>query len=113
MREFNIRHVVDEIGKVVVVGSSISTEVDLSFGIKGDVPKINMTDVVHLTNMLANLLVDAFKFTTRGNVHVGIDGLAQETLPDDRKLQLKVIVTDTGCGIDDTTELFLCIRSRT
>jgi len=65
---------------------------DLIIGVSGDAPNSFTTDKMRLSQILKNLLSNAFKFTSKGKVSLSIGYQAKEET-------LTFAVTDTGIGI--------------
>lgn len=65
---------------------------DLVIGVSDDVPSTFTTDRMRLSQILKNLLSNAFKFTSKGKVSFSIGYLSKEQA-------LTFAVTDTGIGI--------------
>ena len=85
----------------VARGKSLSFSVDVA----ADCPATIVTDQQRLRQILKNLLSNAFKFTERGTVRVGIGLAGSGWSPETESLAhatgvLAVSVTDTGIGID-------------
>jgi signal transduction histidine kinase/CheY-like chemotaxis protein len=68
----------------------------LTLDIKENVPAILEGDATHLTQILVNLVGNAIKFTDQGSVRIEVNN---ESVTDDR-LQLGIVISDTGIGID-------------
>jgi CheY-like chemotaxis protein len=71
-------------------------QIELLCWIDPDVPQWVMTDVVRLRQILVNLVGNALKFTSRGEVEVRVEPAG--TLGPERP-QLAITVRDTGAGI--------------
>ncbi|HJV92279.1 MAG TPA: ATP-binding protein [Azonexus sp.] len=70
--------------------------VNLRFVKSDGVPPVLLGDALRLGQILINLVGNAVKFTTHGEIEVSVG--APETLPD-RRLRLNFTVRDTGIGI--------------
>lgn len=70
---------------------------DLIIGVSGDAPNSFTTDKMRLSQILKNLLSNAFKFTSQGKVSLSIGYQAKEET-------LTFAVTDTGIGIAKTKQ---------
>ncbi len=70
----------------------------LAYDIPADVPEVIGSDVTRLRQILMNLVSNAVKFTSAGEVTISVH---QEQQPDDSTLQLFFEVTDTGIGIPE------------
>jgi signal transduction histidine kinase/CheY-like chemotaxis protein/HPt (histidine-containing phosphotransfer) domain-containing protein len=69
-----------------------------------DVPGDLVGDPIRLTQILANLLGNAFKFTDEGSVKLSVDSQAMDA----KKVRLSFTIEDTGIGIpeDKLTNIF-------
>jgi len=67
----------------------------LRFSIDEQTPRVVVGDVTRLRQILVNLVGNALKFTSRGEVFVSVTG----RLVGDRTYELQFIVKDTGIGI--------------
>ncbi|MEI8204094.1 MAG: PAS domain S-box protein [Bacteroidota bacterium] len=63
-----------------------------------NIPEVLMGDPVRLHQIILNLVSNAVKFTSKGQITVGVKILAQ----DQEKVILEFAVTDTGIGIAET-----------
>ncbi|WP_435625205.1 ATP-binding protein [Flagellimonas sp.] len=94
-KEKNIREIVEDVRKLfLAVGESknigISTKVD------SEVPKYLLLDEVRLKQVLSNLVGNAVKFSSKGNVDIKV------SFPDKIKGEiLKIEVIDQGMGISN------------
>ena len=77
-------------------------DVALVVNIGDTVPKLIHTDQGMLRQVLINLIGNALKFTTRGEVRVQVSADRAERTGD--PLLLRFMVTDTGTGIDLSTQ---------
>ncbi|WP_461487430.1 ATP-binding protein, partial [Pedobacter sp.] len=66
--------------------------IDLVIGISGDAPHTFTTDKMRLSQILKNLLSNAFKFTSKGKVSLSIGYNQKDST-------LRFMVSDTGIGI--------------
>lgn len=87
--------------------SELSTERDIAFNLNRQQQTLFMWyDKDKLQKILNNLLNNAFKFTAKG----GIINLSQqqERMPNSNDMAVKIIVSDTGCGIskEDISHIF-------
>jgi signal transduction histidine kinase/CheY-like chemotaxis protein len=71
-------------------------KLSLSLEIKENVPGLLEGDAKHLTQIMVNLVGNAIKFTGKGSVRIEVNN---EGITDDR-VQLGIIVSDTGIGIN-------------
>jgi len=89
----NIEEVLD-----VFAGKAAATGIDLVYEIAYDVPPQITGDSIRLRQVLMNLVGNAIKFTSKGEIYVGVRLLKQ--LPGD-EVQLGFEVRDTGIGIPE------------
>jgi signal transduction histidine kinase/HPt (histidine-containing phosphotransfer) domain-containing protein len=82
-----------------------SLGINLRFVKADDVPRVVLGDALRLGQILINLVSNAIKFTTRGEIEVSVD--QAEVLPD-QAIRLNFAVRDTGIGIplDQQEHLF-------
>lgn len=95
VHQFNLRHCVEEVmdlfsGKVAQVG------LDLVYQIGFEVPLQIIADSMRLKQVLINLVGNAIKFTSKGEVFLGISLMNRN---DDHSLELAFEIKDTGIGI--------------
>lgn len=72
-------------------------EIELSYSVSPDVPRILLGDPYRLKQILINLVSNSVKFTKKGKVHFSLK--AKGVKPPDLELVLEVV--DTGIGIDE------------
>ncbi len=77
-------------------------DVSLAVDVDGDVPTVLHTDQGMLRQVLINLIGNALKFTSAGEVRVHVSADRAERAGDPSKLRFTV--TDTGVGIDRNTQ---------
>ena len=70
--------------------------VKLSMHLDESIPALIVTDALRLRQILLNIVGNAVKFTSRGEVDVRIHSVV---LPGQSSAQLAFTVTDTGCGV--------------
>ncbi len=77
--------------------------VEINYWQEADVPAAIVGDVTRLRQVLVNLLANAVKFTTQGEITVRVERVPDETQP-----MLRFAVRDTGIGIraEQLSELF-------
>ncbi len=94
IRPFNLDELIEEI----VTPFRLMTSDDVQFiaSIDPAVPVYIRGDAVRLKQIIANLLNNAFKFTTKGQVVLNISSLPGE----EQKVTLHCSISDTGIGID-------------
>ena len=92
---FSIRDLIQSVGMMF---NSRATEKKLSFHIRisEEVPDMLQGDPTRLTQILVNLLGNAFKFTDKGNIDISVKLLSVE----DSTAQLGIEIADSGIGID-------------
>lgn len=93
--QFNLRQCIEEVmdifsGKVARIG------LDLVYQIGYEVPAHIIADSLRLKQVLINLVGNAIKFTSKGEVFLGVSLLSRT---DDHSLELAFEVKDTGIGI--------------
>ncbi|HEV7381097.1 MAG TPA: ATP-binding protein, partial [Dyadobacter sp.] len=92
--EFNLRACLEDVIDIFA-SKSADQNVDLLLSIETGVPEIIIGDSLRMRQILINLINNALKFTSKGEVVVSVrasDGANAQTL-------LKFKVTDTGIGI--------------
>ena len=95
MHDFDLRNCIEEVLDVFGQKAS-SIGLDLVYQIDNNVPTQIIGDGLRLRQILMNLVGNAIKFTTEGEVFVSVHAI--KTLYDD-KLDLLFEVKDTGIGI--------------
>ncbi len=80
----------------VMVPSANAKGVALSFELMTDEDLLVLTDPLRLKQILINLVSNAVKFTSSGNVWVRVRSLFQA---DGKQVELSMEVEDTGCGL--------------
>ena len=68
--------------------------VEIRWQAEPDLPPLT-TDALKLEEILQNLIGNAYKFTPRGSIEVGVRGLQEEKL-------IEFVVADTGIGIGES-----------
>ncbi len=93
--EFSIR---DSVGKTLHILSSRASQkgLELAYHIKPDVPDCVIADEGRFRQILINLVGNAIKFTSEGEVLVSI---SEEARLKDDQVSLQISVQDTGIGI--------------
>ena len=91
---FSVRDLVEESIKTLAAGAH-AKGLELVGGIRPDVPKFVLGDATRIRQILVNLVGNAVKFTTNGEVSVDV---RHEEIEGDRLL-LRFAVRDTGIGI--------------
>ncbi|MDQ7091257.1 MAG: response regulator [Methylococcales bacterium] len=90
----NLKNVLDDISNLTLVKAE-KKSIGLRFSLEKDIPLCLIGDPLRLTQILLNLVTNAIKFTTTGDVLVSITLLAAES----NKVRLKFCVADTGVGL--------------
>ncbi|WP_410772268.1 response regulator [Fontibacillus sp. BL9] len=81
---------------------ALSSGLDLRIELESSVPAEIQTDGHRVKQILRNLLSNAFKFTSQGEISLSIKSAMAETLPpalDPSRDYLEMVVKDTGIGI--------------
>ncbi|MFY7827201.1 MAG: response regulator [Flectobacillus sp.] len=78
-----------------------SKKLEVLLNISNDIPRFIWTDPVRLRQILVNLLGNAVKFTSQGEVELKVE--AQKTYNEDEWL-FTFAVRDTGIGIDESNQ---------
>lgn len=101
--EFDLHHCIEEVMDMFAVRVT-KKELELIYQIDPQVPSLLIGDSHRLKQVLINLLGNAFKFTEKGEIFLGVEVL--ET--GDQQVQLSFRVRDTGIGIsqDKLPQLF-------
>jgi PAS domain S-box-containing protein len=94
--DFNLRELIEETSQLLA-SSAHAKGLDFNCYLAPDVPARVAGDPMRLRQVLNNLIGNAIKFTTRGEVSVEADSAAL----DERHILLRVEVRDTGIGIPD------------
>jgi signal transduction histidine kinase/ligand-binding sensor domain-containing protein/DNA-binding response OmpR family regulator len=95
--EFELRQSIEDVLDVFS-GKAAAADIDLVYEIAPDVPDHIIGDDIRLRQVLMNLIGNSLKFTTKGEVYVGVRLLKK--LEDD-SLLLEFDVRDTGIGIPE------------
>lgn len=91
---FNLRHCIEESLDVLAPKAS-DKRLELAYLIDEQVPIAVISDMTRLRQILVNLIGNAVKFTSTGEVVVSV----QSKILDERRHQLHFSVKDTGIGI--------------
>jgi signal transduction histidine kinase/ligand-binding sensor domain-containing protein/DNA-binding response OmpR family regulator len=100
---FDLRQCIEEVMDVFSAKAS-ENGIDLLYQIDYNIPHQVIGDKYRLRQILINLISNAMKFTSRGEIFVGVDLVQREK----RKLEIAFHVRDTGIGIpeDKLSRLF-------
>lgn len=93
--DFNLRQCVEEVLDIFAVKAA-ENGLDLLYTIAEDVPLQIVGDHLRLRQILINLVGNAIKFTSQGEVGVFV---TMQKKKDDGRIELKFDVKDTGIGI--------------
>ncbi len=94
--DFDLDKVVENISRITSMQAQ-QTGVTLTFWIEPDVCRLLVGDALRLGQILLNLVNNAIKFSSEGEVHVSI----AQSWRQGNELELKVCVSDTGIGISE------------
>ncbi|HEY0176647.1 MAG TPA: ATP-binding protein, partial [Pedobacter sp.] len=102
--DFNLRQCIEEVMDMFA-GRATETGLDLVYEISPETPLQLVADSMRLKQVLINLLGNALKFTSKGEVYLGVSLVSRK--PDDT-LVLAFEVRDSGIGIpsDRLSRLF-------
>ena len=100
---FHLESVLSEVSNVTSYRAQ-EKNLEFLFHIPPDIPTGLVGDPLRLGQVLTNLINNAIKFTTEGEIYVVVETLGQE----DGRIQLKFSVKDTGIGMtsDQASRLF-------
>lgn len=95
-------HIRQELGRAVecMRARAAFKNLSLSCTMSPELPEYLNGDPTRLRQVLTNLLSNAIKFTQHGSIQVNID--CEPT--DDRRLKLRIAVSDTGIGMSPQTQ---------
>ncbi|MBK8397075.1 MAG: PAS domain S-box protein [Leptospiraceae bacterium] len=82
--------------------NSMEKNLELSFIISSNFPKIILIDELRFRQIVSNLIGNAIKFTESGSVIVKVNAVFNRNNPN--KIDLLVAVEDTGIGITDSEQ---------
>ena len=104
-RDFDLRTCVEDVLNLFA-GKASEKELDLIYEIEVNVPEVIVGDPIRLRQILTNLIGNAIKFTSEGEVFVKVFTTEFDL---DGKYNLRFEVTDTGIGISESNmkRLFL------
>ena len=91
---FDVRAFIDGL-RIVFENEALKKNLDLQISISDNVPAIIKGDENRLSQILTNLLGNAFKFTSEGSVKMSIDVASIS----DKQVLLDFVVADTGIGV--------------
>ena len=93
-RKFNFRSMIDYV-KTNHINRMTEKGLDFSITVAEDIPQCIVGDELRIVQLLNNLISNAYKFTSVGNVHVEIVKTAQSG----KRVELFFMVMDSGIGI--------------
>lgn len=93
----------DVLGSVANMMSVNAAEKDLELGInvEGDVPQSLIGDALRLQQVLTNLVSNAIKFTSQGEVTLQVELVTPEIPVNEHEVHLRFLVTDSGIGMSE------------
>jgi len=94
--EFDLYRMVDEMGDLAA-GYAFEKGLEIACRIDEDVPEFVIGDPTRIRQVVGNLLGNAVKFTSQGEVWLNVSVSARQ----ENRLTLKVEVHDTGIGISE------------
>ena len=99
---FNLCDCIDETMHLLAP-SAHEKNLELSMMIDSEVPYEVIGDAMRLQQILTNLIGNAIKFTRQGNIEIQIQRIkeAAEAEEEDKKITLKIMISDTGIGISE------------
>jgi len=93
---FDFKHIINNI--VILHAQKAETQgVNLQQKYDDELPDYVMGDPIRLRQIIINLVSNALKFTRQGEVNISIEVISN----DEKKVRLKIAVTDTGIGIPE------------
>ena len=95
--DFNLRRAIDEVAELLAIQAH-NKGIELISLIEKDVPESVHGDPTRLRQILTNLVSNAIKFTSQGEVAINVKAIEEEN---DRVL-LRFEVKDTGIGISES-----------
>lgn len=94
-KDFDLRNSIEEVLDVFAVKAA-KANLDLIYNIDNSIPPRIIGDAFRLRQILMNLVENAFKFTTKGEIFIGVKWAEQR---DKSKIKLEFEVRDTGTGM--------------
>ncbi|WP_234414411.1 ATP-binding protein [Paenibacillus sp. CAA11] len=95
LEPFSIRNVLGEAMDLLKIQAT-AKQLELSAHVHSSVPERLIGDSSRLRQVLMNLISNAIKFTTEGEIFISVDSLSDE----DGKCEIRFSVRDTGIGVD-------------
>ena len=100
--DFDLRNCIEEVLDLFA-GRAAEKKLDLIYQIDPQVPVQIVNDSHRLKQVLINLIGNAFKFTEKGEIFIGVSLLKME----DNQLQIAFKIRDTGIGIPEDKRIHL------
>ncbi|BAQ59746.1 circadian input kinase A [Geminocystis sp. NIES-3708] len=100
-RPFNLSHLIKSISDLMYHSTS-SKNINLQYFVHPDIPDNFIGDVSRLRQILLNIIGNAIKFTSEGEIFIGVEK-SKETITTKKlsdQFNLIVSIRDTGIGID-------------
>lgn len=94
--DFKIDNIIEDISGIIGVKAA-NQEIEFVINVDSEIPKILKGDPKRLTQVLLNLINNAIKFTSQGEVMLAIT--LKEDL--DESVQLNFLIKDTGIGMKE------------
>ncbi|MCP3926917.1 MAG: response regulator [Desulfobacterales bacterium] len=94
--KFNLRDIIEEVTDMYL-DKSLEKDIELIVDIDPDVPREVTTDPLRLRQILVNLITNAFKFTSEGEICISV----RKNFVKDNNAEIEFCVRDTGIGIKE------------
>ncbi len=95
-KDFDLRNCIEEVLDLFA-SKAANIGLDLIYQLNNDVPDYIVGDSLRLRQVLINLVGNAIKFTTQGEIFVSVHA----SIMNSHELELKFEVRDSGIGIPD------------
>ena len=95
--DFNLRRTIDEVAELLAIQAH-NKGIELISLIERDVPESVHGDPTRLRQIITNLVSNAIKFTSQGEVAINVKAIEEE----DARVLLRFEVKDTGIGIGES-----------
>ena len=108
----NIKELMNEV-KLIFQQKVLDKKLDFKVECSSNVPDLLIIDSLRVKQVLINLIGNAVKFTERGFISLQLN--AGDILPGTSKVDLKLIVQDSGIGIpkEDVDKIFVAFEQTT
>jgi two-component system sensor histidine kinase BarA len=90
----NLREIIEDTMQILVPGTH-DKQLELALLIQAGTPEIVQSDALRLKQILANLINNAIKFTSAGQIYINV--LCNEK--DEEQASITIQITDTGIGL--------------